>query len=123
MLPAECEHQRVSVRGRHREGSGIEAAAGVRVDRRKIQRPLVHAGGLAKLRDAGRPDRVDAQERRAAEMSRVERVDLRRKSLPRVVCVSCLKRREQRQEQRSGDQGSEDEAFALGQAWQPGWLV
>ena len=123
MHPVEREHQRISAGGRDREGPRIRAAAGVRVDRRKIQRSLVNGNRLAKVRDAGRPDRVDAQERRAAEMSRVAGVDLRGKFLPRVPCLSCLKWREERESRRSSDQGNEDEAFGLSRAWRPGLLI
>ena len=97
------EYERISVRGCDREVSRIRAAAGVRVDRRKIQRSLVNANRLAKVRDAGGPDRVDAQEPGAAEVSRVDGVDPRRKSLPRVVCLDCLDWREERESHRSDD--------------------
>ena len=128
MLSAEREHQLIiSVRGRKDQGSRIRAAAGVRVDRRKIQRSLVPGGEVAaKGADADlvHANRIDAQERRAAEVSRVGGVylelelELVRTSL--TDCLGILNRHEERQGRRTSDQGSEDEAIGIGQAWQPG---
>ena len=125
MLSAERELQPIiSVRGLKEQGSRIRAAAGVRVDRRKIQRSPVHGGEVAKGAEADlvHANRIDAQERRAAEVSRVGGVylelELVRTSL--TDCLGFLNRHEERQGRRTSDQGSEDEAFGIGQAWQPG---